>query len=298
MATEGGHKPTSGEFIEHHLQNLQLCSSENGWVWNVKEACSGNFWAFNVDSMVFSLVLGFVFAVLFRKIALNFTPGKPGRMQAFIEVIVAFVNGSVKDTMHGTSRLVAPLALTIVAWIFLMNLMDLIPVDLLPRILQLFGVPYLKVVPSTDPNITFGMSLSIFALILYYSIREKGVGGFVVGELMMNPLNPKDLGVPKVFWPLVMAFNFVLEFVAMLAKPLSLSLRLFGNMYAGELMFILIALMFGAMMSSLIANLAIGLLGGLLHFVWAVFHILIVTLQAYIFMMLTIVYLSQARESH
>lgn len=295
MASEGGHERTSTQFIEHHLTNLQVCDVDGQWVWN---ECSGNFWAINVDTMMFSLVLGVTFAGIFGHIVRNASKDKPGKMQAFIEIIFDLVNTSVKDTMHGTSRLIAPLALTIVVWVFFMNIMDLIPVDLLPRIFELFGVPYLKVVPSTDPNITFGLSLSIFALILFYSFREKGVGGFVVGELMMNPLNPKDLGVPKAFWPLVCAFNFVLEFVAMLAKPLSLSLRLFGNMYAGELMFILIALLFGSLLSGTIAGVALGITGGLLHFVWAVFHILIVSLQAYIFMMLTIVYLSQAKEAH
>ena len=165
-----------------------------------------------------------------------------------------------------------------------MNFMDLIPVDWLPSLAHLVGVDYLKVVPSTDLNITFGMSISIFILIIFYSVKIKGVGGFVVGDLLMSPLNPKDLGVPKIFWPFVMTFNFILELVALLAKPLSLSLRLFGNMYAGELMFILIALL--------------GIWQLPLHFGWAVFHILIVTLQAYIFMMLTIVYLSQAHEAH
>jgi len=199
-------------------------------------------------------------------------------------LIIDFVDGSVRDTFHGKSPLIAPLALTIVCWIFLMNLMDLVPVDWLPSLAAAVGIPYLKVVPSTDLNITFGMSISIFILIIYYSLKIKGVRGFVVGELMMNPLNPKDLGIPKIFWPLVMAFNFILETVALLAKPLSLSLRLFGNMYAGELMFILIALL--------------GVWQLPLHFGWAVFHILVVTLQAYIFMMLTIVYLSQAHEHH
>jgi F-type H+-transporting ATPase subunit a len=297
MASDGGHgtEKTSSEFIEHHLTNLQVCDVDGAWVWN---DCAGNFWAINVDTMVFSLILGVVFASIFGLIARNASKDKPGKMQTFIEIIFDLVNGSVKDTMHGTSRLIAPLALTIVVWVFFMNIMDLLPVDLLPRILELFGVPYLKIVPSTDPNITFGLSLSIFALILFYSFREKGVGGFVVGELMMAPLNPKDLGVPKILWPLVCAFNFVLEIVALIAKPLSLSLRLFGNMYAGELMFILIALLFGSLLSGTIAGVALGLTGGLLHFVWAVFHILIVSLQAYIFMMLTIVYLSQAKEAH
>lgn len=294
----GGGKKTSSEFIEHHLQNLQVCSSDQGWVWNVKESCSGNFWAFNVDSMVFSLILGVTFAVLFSRIAKNATKGRPGKMQAFIEIVFDFVNNSVKDTMHGSSRLIAPLALTIVVWVFFMNVMDLLPVDLLPRLLELFGAPYLKVVPSTDPNITFGFSLTIFLIILYYSFREKGAKGFIVDELMMNPLNPKDLGVPKILWPLVCSFNFLLETVALLAKPLSLSLRLFGNMYAGELLFILIALFFGGLLSNTIGGYGWGLVGVIAHIFWAIFHILIVSLQAYIFMMLTVVYLSQAKEAH
>ncbi len=279
MATEGG-KTTAG-YIQHHLQNLQVCPTEQGWVWN---ECSGNFMAVNVDSMVFSVLLGGLFLFLFRRAAKSFSVDKPTKFQAAVELIVGFVDDSVRDTFHGKSNLIAPLALTIVCWVFLMNLMDLIPVDWLPELAVLMGIEYLKVVPSTDVNVTFGMSLSVFALILFYSLKIKGVGGFIVGELMMNPLNPKELGMPKIFWPFVMVFNFVLETVALLAKPLSLSLRLFGNMYAGELMFILIALL--------------GLFQLPLHFGWAVFHILVVTLQAYIFMMLTIVYLSQAHEHH
>ena len=280
MASEGAQ--TSAEYIQHHLKNLQVCQNESGeWIWN---HCSGNFWAINVDSMVFSVVLGLFLCVLFSRVAKNATTGRPGKMQAFIEIVIDFVDGSVKGTFHGKNAMIAPLALTIVTWVFMMNLMDLIPVDWLPGVAHLVGIEYLKVVPTTDPNITFAMSLSVFFLILFYSFKVKGISGFVVGELMMNPLNPKDLGVPKIFWPFVCAFNFILESVALLAKPLSLSLRLFGNMYAGELMFILIALL--------------GLMQLPLHFGWAVFHILIVTLQAYIFMMLTIVYLSQAHEVH
>jgi len=278
MAAEG--KQTASQYIQHHLQNLQVCRNEDGWVWN---ECSGNFWAINVDSMVFSLILGLVLCTLFRSVAKNATAGRPGKMQAVVEMLVDFVDGSVKDSFHGRNKLIAPLALTMVVWVFLMNLMDLIPVDFLPQIAHLTGIPYLKVVPTTDPNITFAMSLSIFVLILFYSLKVKGIGGFVT-EMTMQPLNPKELGVPKLFWPLVMIFNLVLETVAMLAKPLSLSLRLFGNMYAGELMFILIALL--------------GLWQLPLHFLWAVFHILIITLQAYIFMILSVVYLSQAHETH
>ena len=279
-----GEELTSSSYIQHHLQNLQICRGDDGWVWNVKEVCSGNFWAINVDSMFFSVLLGLVFCTLFYRVARNLSMDKPGKMQAFIEEIVLIVDSSVKDTFHGDNKMIAPLALTIVVWVFFMNFMDLIPVDWLPEIGLMVGIPYLKVVPTTDPNITFGMSLSVFALILYYSFKVKGVGGFIYGELMMNPLNPKDLGVPKLLWPLVWSFNFILETVALLAKPLSLSLRLFGNLYAGELLFILIAL--------------VGYWQLPLHFGWAVFHILVITLQAYIFMMLTIVYLTQAHEHH
>ena len=278
MASAGAQ--SSSEYIQHHLQNLQLCQTDAGWVWN---ECSGKFWALNVDSMVFSVVLGLTLSVLFRHVAKNATISNPGKLQAMIELVVGFVDTSVRETFQTSNRLIAPLALTIVVWVFLMNLMDLIPVDWLPGVAHLIGIERLKVVPTTDPNITFGMSISVFVLIIFFSPKVKGIGGFL-GELTMQPLNPKELGVPKFLWPLVMAFNFILETVALLAKPLSLSLRLFGNMYAGELMFILIALL--------------GIWQLPLHFGWAVFHILIVTLQAYIFMILTIVYLSQAHESH
>jgi F-type H+-transporting ATPase subunit a len=278
MATDA--KQTASEYIQHHLQNLQVCRGEDGWVWN---ECTGNFWAINVDSMVISLILGLFLSALFRGVAKSATAGTPGKMQAFIEILVDFVDGSVKDSFHGRNKLIAPLALTMVVWVFLMNLMDLIPVDFLPLVAHWAGVDYLKVVPTTDPNITFAMSLSIFVLIIFYSLKIKGIRGFAA-ELTLQPLNPKDLGVPWFLSPLVMVFNLILESVALVAKPLSLSLRLFGNMYAGELMFILIALL--------------GVYQLPLHFLWAVFHILIITLQAYIFMILSVVYLSQAHESH
>jgi len=285
MASDGGHALTSSDYIQHHLQNLQVCRVDDEWVWN---HCTGNFWTINVDSMFFTVLLGSLFCLLFRRIAVNISTGRPGKMQAMVEMVVEFVDSSVKDTFHGKSLLIAPLALTIVSWVFMMNLMDLIPVDWLPGLAGLVGIPYLKVVPTTDLNITFGMSISVFILIVYYSIKIKGIGGFIIGDLMLNPLNPKELGIPtvgfRILWLPIMAFNLILETIALLAKPLSLSLRLFGNMYAGELMFILIAML--------------GLYQLPLHFVWAVFHLLIVTLQAYIFMILTIVYLSQAHESH
>jgi F-type H+-transporting ATPase subunit a len=281
MATEDGHgAQTSGEYIAHHLQNLQVCKADGEWVWN---QCAGNAMAINVDSMVFSVVLGLIFILIFGKAAKKASSGKPGKMQAFVEIVIDFIDSSVKDTFHGKSSLIAPLALTIFVWVFFMNLMDLVPVDWLPMAGAAIGVPYLKVVPTTDVNITFGMSISVFCLIIFYSIKNKGIGGFIA-ELTLHPIAPPLKGPGLIAAPFIIAFNFILESVALLAKPLSLSLRLFGNMFAGELIFILIALL--------------GVWQLPLHFGWAVFHVLIVTLQAFIFMMLTVVYLALASEQH
>ena len=288
MAEEhtGGHGETAGEYIQHHLTNLQVCRVHDAWVWNSAEqpaVCKGNFWTVNVDSMAFSIVLGVVFAYLFRRVAKTFTRGRPGKLQAGAEWCVTFVEDSVHGTFHGkVSNAVAPLALTIVAWIFLMNTMDLIPVDWLPLLAGRAGVPFLKSVPTTDVNITFGMSISVFLLTIYYSIKIKGVVGFGK-EFTFHPIAPPTKGIALIGAPFVIAFNLVLELVSFLSKPLSLSLRLFGNMYAGELIFILIGLL--------------GLYQLPLHFLWAVFHILVIALQAYIFMMLTIVYLAQAHDT-
>jgi F-type H+-transporting ATPase subunit a len=282
MAVEGGQGASdSGAYIQHHLQNLQVCKAESGeWVWN---HCAGNFWAMNVDSMFWSVLLGLVFVFMFRSVAKKTSADKPGKMQAFVEIVVELVNTSVTDTFHGKSRLIAPLALTIFVWVFLMNLMDLVPVDWIPMAAGAAGVPYMKVVPTTDVNVTFGMSIAVFFLIIFYTIKNKGVGGFIA-ELTLHPIAPSFKGPAIIAAPFIIAFNFILESVSLLAKPLSLSLRLFGNMFAGELIFILIALL--------------GVYQLPLHFGWAVFHVLIVTLQAFIFMMLTIVYLSLASESH
>ncbi len=289
MASEGGHGPqTSGEYIQHHLQNLQACKAEGGeWVMNIghnaADICAGNPMAINVDSMFWSVFLGLTFVLLFWRAARNSTNAKPGKFQALVEIIVEFVDGSVKDTFHGKSRLIAPLGLTIFVWVFLMNAMDLIPVDWIPMAASAAGLTYMKVVPSTDVNITFGMSIAVFFLIIFYTIKNKGIGGFV-RELTMHPIAPPTKGIGLIAAPFIIGFNFILESVALIAKPVSLSLRLFGNMFAGELIFILIALL--------------GVWQLPLHFGWAVFHILIITLQAFIFMMLTIVYLSLASESH
>lgn len=267
---------SSAGYIEHHLQNLQACSTEEGWQFNSAEnptLCKGNFNAINVDSMFFSLLLGFIFLWLFRKAAKKATTGVPGKFQAFIEVVIDFVDSNVKDTFHAKNKLIAPLALTIFVWVYMMNLMDLIPVDWIPGLAHLMGVPYLKVVPSTDVNVTFAMSISVFILIIYYSLKIKGVKGFSK-ELLLNPFN---------HWAAI-PVNLILEGAALIAKPISLSLRLFGNMYAGELIYILIALM--------------GLAQLPLHFGWSLLHVLVTFLQAFIFMMLTVVYLSLAHEEH
>jgi F-type H+-transporting ATPase subunit a len=275
----GGHAETSGEYINHHLTNLQLCRRDGEWVWNDCAAGLLDFTTINVDSMAFSLILGLVFILSFRGVAKRATSGRPGKLQAAVEILVGFVETWVRDAFQGHNKLIAPLALTIFAWVFLMNLMDLIPVDWLPTAASAVGVEYLKVVPTTDVNITFAMAISVFILTLYYSIKIKGVVGFTK-ELTFHPIAPPTKGLGLIAAPIIIAFNFVLEGVSLIAKPLSLSLRLFGNMYAGELIFILI-----------------GLLGWFqlpLHFGWALFHILVIILQAFIFTMLTIVYLSQA----
>ena len=249
------------------------------------------FMSINVDTMLWSVVLGLIFIWIFRKAAKQATSGTPGGLLNFVEWVCEFIDTSVRGSFTGKNDLVAPMALTIFIWVFFMNFMDLIPVDWIPRIAGFIGEHafgadehhvYMKVVPSTDPNATFGMSLTVFALMLYYSIKIKGAGGFA-GELTLHPFSSKNPILQLVFIPI----NFVLEFVSLLAKPLSLSLRLYGNMYAGEMIFILIALMYPA-------GWGMGIFGGLLQLGWAIFHILIITLQAFIFMTLTIVYMDMA----
>lgn len=279
MSTEAH---SSGEYIKHHLQNLtygQLPDGTWGFAHGAAEAKAMGFWAINVDSMLFSIGLGLIFLWLFRVAAKKATAGIPGGLQNFVEWVIEFVDGSVRGSFSYQSALVAPLALTVFMWVFLMNLMDLFPVDWFPYAATLSGIPHLKIVPSTDPNVTFGLSLSVFLLVLYYSFKMKGPGGFF-SELAFQPF-------PKILFPV----NLLLEGVGLIAKPISLSLRLFGNMYAGEMIFILIALMFGG--SWLLA-----LFGGVLQWAWAVFHILIITLQAFIFMVLTIVYMDMAHAEH
>ena len=284
---------TASGYIQHHLQNLtfgQLPNGDWGFAHTAQEAKEMGFWAFHVDTLGWSVFLGLIFILLFRMAAKRATSGQPGALQNFVEVMVEFVDGSVKDTFHGRNALIAPLALTIFVWIFLMNLMDLVPVDFLPVLAaKITGNEHLffRVVPTTDPNATLGLALSVFALIVFYSIKVKGIGGFL-GELTLHPFSSSNIVVQILLIPV----NFLLEFVTLIAKPISLALRLFGNMYAGELIFILIAVMFGSGLFLL------STLGVALNWAWAVFHILIITLQAFIFMMLTIVYLAMAHEDN
>jgi F-type H+-transporting ATPase subunit a len=284
---------TSAEYITHHLTHLTYGKDPVTGTYTLAHSAAESkamgFHAINLDSLGWSVGLGLIFIVVFGLLARRATAGVPGGFQAFVEMIVEFVDTSVRDTFHGTSKLIAPLALTIFIWIFLMNFMDLIPVDFIPRLVQWIAVTFFgaeahhvffKVVPTTDPNITMGMALTVFALNIFYAIKVKGIGGFV-GELTMQPFQSKNKGVQALFIPI----NFVLEMIVFVARPVSLALRLFGNMYAGELIFILICLLPFFVQPFLSVP-------------WAIFHILIITLQAFIFMMLTIVYLAMAVEKH
>ena len=282
---------TSSEYIQHHLTNWTYGKHPDGhwgFAHNAQEAADMGFWAIHVDSMFWSIFLGAIFILIFRKAAKSMTSGVPGGLQNFVEWVVDFVNDNVRGSFNAKNDLVAPMALTIFFWVLLMNLMDLVPVDWIPHLAGIvgnavFGVDphhvYFKVVPTTDPNITFGMALAVFVLMLYYSIKIKGVGGFL-GELTLQPFG--KWGMPA---------NLLLEGISLISKPVSLALRLFGNLYAGEMIFILIALLYsgGIIWASV---------GGLLQIGWAIFHILIIFLQAFIFMVLTIVYLDMAHQEH
>jgi F-type H+-transporting ATPase subunit a len=277
--------PSIGEYIGHHITFLA----------NKKQTAVVDMSVIHWDSVFWSVLLAVVFAGTFFIVGRKATAGVPGKLQNFIELVVEFVDNQVKETYHGSSKLIAPLALTIFCWVFLFNFMDMVPVDLFPWIADRFlGLHYMKVVPSTDLNVTFGLSITVFILIIIYSIRFKGLGGFV-GELTLHPFTFKN----KVVQAIVVPFNFILEFVPFIAKPVSLSLRLYGNLFAGEMIFLLIALFtLGLGVESLLTVggwVAIGaqLLLGLM---WAIFHILVITLQAFIFMVLTIIYLSMASE--
>ncbi len=273
----GSTSGTPAGYIQHHLYNLTYGRHPDG-SWGLArshhEAADMGFMAIHVDTMFWSLAMGALFLWLFRRVAVSISIESPSRLQSCIEAIVEMVDKSVKETFHGSNPLIAPLALTLFVWIFLMNFMDLIPVDFIPHATFLAGIPYMKVVPTADVNATFGMAFAVFFLMIYYSIKIKGLGGFGA-ELAFHPFGKALLPV-----------NLVLELVSLFAKPLSLSLRLFGNLFAGELIFILIAALIPFWLQ------------WALSVPWAIFHILVITLQAYIFMMLTIVYLSMSHQTH
>ena len=288
---------TTESYIQHHLTNLTCGKTPDGWTCDPYKVDQMGFWAFHVDSLFWSIALGALFIVFFKaampkKIDSN---SAPTGAQNFVEMSIEFVEDNVQSLFGSVKNtLIAPLALTVFVWILLMNLMDLVPVDFLPVLaghiayavagegVEWISSPesfYFKVVPTTDPNITLGMAFAVFILTIYYSITVKGLKAFVA-ELTLHP-----------FGKWLMPVNFVLEMVNFIAKPISLGLRLFGNLYAGEMIFILIALML------FFSSIPIGMLGFGLHLVWALFHILIVALQAFIFMALTIAYLAMAHDT-
>ena len=250
----------------------------------------------NLDTIWATAAAGIVTIALGLMLRRSATSGVPGKFQTAMEMILEFVDSQVKDTFHGSSKLIAPLALTIFCWVFLFNFMDLVPVDLLPDVAHSLGLSHLKDVPSTDLNVVFGLSLTVFALIIFYSIRMKGLGGFIA-EFTLHPFSSKNLFLQALLVPA----NLILESVMFLARPISLALRLYGNLYAGEMVFVLIALLtltsgFHALTSAsgwffILLQFALGIL-------WTVFDLVIGLLQAFIFMMLTVVYLSQAYEHH
>jgi F-type H+-transporting ATPase subunit a len=281
MAAEGtAHAPSAGEYISHHLHHLQ----------NKQQHGPVDFSVINLDSIFFSTVLGAFACWLLWLAARKATSGVPGRFQAAVEILVEMVDSQAKGMVHNAAsrKLVAPLALTVFVWIFLLNAMDMLPVDLLPWVNDhTLGLPYLRVVPSADLSITMGLSLGVLILCLYYNVKIKGLVGWI-HELFTAPFGDKWFLYP---------FNFFIQMVEFVAKTVSHGMRLFGNMYAGELIFMLIALMGGsfAFSASGIALFAGHLVAGT---VWTIFHILIITLQAFVFMMLTLVYLGQAHDAH
>ena len=273
---------TGSEYIKHHLTNLTFGRDSEG-VWKIaetaQEAQEMGFYAIHIDSMGWSITLGFIFIFLFSMVARNASTGVPSGLQNGIEMIIEFIDSNVKDTFSHTNKLIAPMALTAFVWVLLMNLMDLVPVDWIPKLFDLGGVHYMKIVPTTDPNVTMGMSLSVFFLALFFSIKNKGIGGFV-GELTLHPFSSKNLLIKIILIPI----NLFLEGVSLLARPISHGLRLFGNLYAGEMIFILIALL------PLYAQWTLSV-------PWAIFHILVIVLQAFIFMVLMVVYMNMAHDA-
>jgi F-type H+-transporting ATPase subunit a len=280
MAAEGEAGGMTG-YIKHHLQHLTAPVGD------------GPFMVLNIDSIFFKVLLAVVFLVVFLRASRHATAGVPGKLQCAVEMMIEGIDSIVRETFPAKTRFIAPLALTIFALVFLMNFMDMIPVDLLPAAAHAAGVPYLRVVPTADLSTTFGMAICVFILIQYYAIKHKGVVKFV-GEMFTAPFHAHGVVGTIVLAPA----NLLLRIIEELVRPLSLSLRLFGNMYAGELIFILIACMTlgGSLASGM--TWAMAPMQFIAGFIWTAFHILVITLQAFIFMMLTVVYLSMAVQEH
>lgn len=300
---------TATGYIQHHLQNLCFGQLPAGYVrqghhgeehlesatWTLaqtsQEAKDMGFWAVHVDSLGWSVAIGLLFSFLFAKAARSMNSGVPKGWQSFVELVIEFIDTNVKSSFHFHNPVIAPMALTIFMWIFLMNFMDLFPIDLLPKVAAWLSGnehQFFKVVPTTDPNVTLGMSFTVFFLMIFFSIQKKGLVGFIK-ELTFHPFHPSFHGIGILFAPILILINFALETVSLISKPISLGLRLFGNLYAGEMIFILIATMYSA-------SLFFGVFAGVLQWAWAVFHILVITLQAFVFMVLTIVYMAMAHE--
>jgi len=275
--------PSAGEYIGHHLKHLQ----------NKEMSGVIDFTVFNIDSIFWGILLGVVGSFLLWKAASKATSGVPGRFQAAVEILYEMVDSQAKGIIHNahSRKLVSPLALTVFVWIFLLNAMDFLPVDLFHKIFEVTGldhsIHYFRVVPTADLSSTLGMSVSVLLICIYYNIKIKGFGGW------FHELTTAPFGAHPILWP----FNFVFQMIEFVAKTVSHGMRLFGNMYAGELIFMLIALMGGTAALSLT-----GILMPIGHVIagsiWAIFHILIVALQAFIFMMLTLVYIGQAHDAH
>jgi F-type H+-transporting ATPase subunit a len=279
-ASEGGSGGLT-EYIHHHLTHLTVNQGH------------GAFWAYHLDSVAFTVGLSLLFVLIFIMVARRATSGVPGKLQAAVEILVEMVDGTVKETFHGKSKLIAPLAITIFVLVFLMNLMDLLPVDLLPWAGEKFGIEHLRIVATADINTTLGMSITVFLLIWYVGLKEKGVALYF-SEFVSAPFHAHGV-LPRI----LLAFpNLLLRVIEELVRPLSLSLRLFGNMYAGELIFVLIAGLTLEASAAHLSTYAWGIVQFAADAIWTLFHILIITLQAFIFGMLTIVYLSMAAEKH
>ena len=265
MAGEAELTPTG--YIQHHLQNLTMSVGE------------GSFWTLHLDTLITAVLMGLLIVFAFWAATRNATAGVPGKWQAFVEICLEFVDRQAKDTYHGPSKLVTPIAITLFFWILMMNLLKMIPADFIAKPLELVGVHYWKPVPTADVNATLGLSISVFFLMLFFALRAKGLGGFTK-EFLTAP-----------FGKWMMPFNLILNIVEWLSKPISLAMRLFGNMFGGEIVFLLIWVLGGAGIIGAFA-------GGLFGLGWMLFHLLVIPLQAFIFMMLSIVYLSLSEDAH